>query len=89
MLNDDEKQRIVNAVYSRIQSLECPMCHHKAFTFIDGYVVQPIQNNKKKFLVANIPLIPTVVLVCNNCGFMSQHNLGVLGILNDTVEDTE
>ncbi len=89
MLDDNEKRELANAIMNRIQSLECPMCHSRSFTFLDGYLFQNLQSNKKSYIIGNGPFIPSVALVCNNCGFMSQHNLGALGMLNKESETKE
>lgn len=81
MLDEKEKQEIITALVEKVKTFECPMCHHHSFTILDGYIVQGIQKNKNKIVLGNGPMLPSMALVCNNCGFMSQHNLGILGLI--------
>lgn len=55
----------------------CPMCQHNQFQIVDGYISQSIQPSLEGFQIGG-PSIPCVVIVCTNCGFVSQHALGVI-----------
>ena len=81
MLNEDNKKELIKALTEKVKLLECPMCHNNSFTIVDGYIVQSVQNDKNNIVLGNGPMIPSMAIVCNNCGFMSQHNLGILGLL--------
>lgn len=81
MLNEDNKKELIKALTEKVKSFECPMCHNRSFTIVDGYIVQSIQNDMNNIILGNGPIIPSMAIVCNNCGFMSQHNLGILGLL--------
>lgn len=81
MLTDDNKNELIKALTEKVESLECPICHKNSFTIVDGYLIHGIQDNKRNILLGNGPMIPSMAIVCNNCGFMSQHNLGILGLL--------
>lgn len=81
MISQEEKARIANALKQRISTFECPMCKKRGFTLLDGYTEHHVQDDLKSFnLGGNV--LPTAVIVCNNCGFVSQHSLGVLGLLD-------
>lgn len=76
-----EKQKIVDALSERKAAQPCARCNEKTFTLLEGYFNQSIQQNLTKGMVVGGPSIPSVVVVCNNCGYMSQHALGVLGLM--------
>lgn len=80
MLNEDNKKEIAKILNERISKLECPICHKGSFTIIDGYMVNQIHNKLGTFSLGG-PAIPTIAIVCNNCGYISQHALGALGLL--------
>lgn len=86
MLTDKEKNDIAKILIQKINIFECPMCHSHKFTIVDGYVAQTLQSNMKGFSLGGV-LLPSIVMVCNKCGFMSYHNMGVLGLLNKDKED--
>lgn len=66
----------------------CPMCKkERSWVLADGYFNEPIQGDLDQGLVIGGPSIPSVALICSNCGFMSQHALGALGLLDPPPED--
>ncbi len=82
-MNEQEKKDIVSAIEERSAYGPCPRCGQKKFTLLEGYVeLRPKQSLSGRLSIFNTPTIPTVMIVCNNCGFMSQHALGILGLLN-------
>jgi ribosomal protein S27AE len=80
-MNPDEKTKIVKALEDRKAALPCPRCGSRSFTLVDGYFNQSIQPAVGGGLVIGGPAIPSVVVVCTQCGFMAQHALGVLGLM--------
>lgn len=87
MLTNERKKVIVQALASRVDKMECPFCHQGRFTLIDGYITDSVQNDFSYQIIGSKTTLPSVALVCNNCGFISQHSLGILGLLNS--EDNE
>lgn len=82
MLSDNEKTELIKVLTNKIRTFECPMCHGHSFTIVDGYLVHGLQKSMTNIVLGNGPMIPSVAIVCTQCGFMAQHNLGVLGLLN-------
>lgn len=80
-LTEDEKRRIANVISSRIPNLACPMCHRNNFIITDGYFNSSINANLQSMVLGGAS-IPSIGIVCANCGFISHHALGVLGLLN-------
>lgn len=79
-LSEIEKRRIIQILNERIPNLECPMCHEKHFIIADGYFNSIIQAELNDIMIGG-PSIPNIGIVCGNCGFISHHALGVLGLL--------
>jgi hypothetical protein len=83
-LNDDEKQKITEALKKRGAKKPCPRCKNRNFVLIDGYFNQPIQQSIPVSItdITNQgPFISSIVVVCTRCGYLSQHALSVLGLL--------
>lgn len=87
MLTNDKKKEIVQALASRVDKMECPICHQGSFTLIDGYITDSVQNEFSNQVIGSKTTLPSVALVCNNCGFISQHSLGILGLLSSIEND--
>lgn len=75
---------VVDDVIVRLEEkdvkLVCPMCGNRKFELVEGFFRHVVQNNMKTFQVGG-KSIPTIVMICKNCGFISQHSLGILGML--------
>jgi predicted nucleic-acid-binding Zn-ribbon protein len=79
-LEEQDKQKIIKALQDRGATRPCPRCGNSNFTLIDGYFNQTIQTELKGMVIGG-PSVPSVVVACNRCGYLSQHALGVLGLL--------
>lgn len=80
MLNNEQKKKIAETLEKKQHALTCPMCQNKNFIMADGYFNNNMQTDFGSFSIGG-PTIPTIAIVCSNCGFVSQHALGVLGLL--------
>lgn len=79
MIKESDKQKIVAKLMEKIGPYKCPMCHGGPFTIADGYLANILQDNVNSIQLGG-SFLPSVALVCTNCGFTSLHNLKVLGI---------
>lgn len=87
-LTPQQKEKIATALRSRNAILDCPRCHCPNFTISDGYFVQSIQTEIIGTVIGG-PSIPSIALICNRCGFISQHALGALRLLPNKIEKDE
>ncbi|MBO7552547.1 MAG: hypothetical protein J6T82_00705 [Bacteroidaceae bacterium] len=88
MISQDKKQEIAKILDDRLKAVICPMCHQHNFIIADGYFNNIIQDHLNGIALGG-PTIPTISIICANCGFVSQHALGILGLLpsNDSKND--
>lgn len=86
MLKEEEKNRIARILSERMNHFTCPVCGRGNLTLLDGYSSQGIGDDYQNIVLAD-KIIPYVMLVCNNCGFISHHALGTLGLLNKKDDD--
>lgn len=80
MINQEQKQKIVIELGKRLPKMVCPMCSHKKFVLVEGYFNNNLQQDFDSFSIGGSS-IPSIAIICENCGFVSQHALGVLGLL--------
>jgi ribosomal protein L37E len=78
--NQDQKDAIIKVLSERGANLPCPRCGNNAFTLLDGYFNQVIQDEPKGIVLGG-RTIPSIVVACKRCGYLSQHAIGVLGLL--------
>jgi ribosomal protein S27AE len=79
-LSPEQKRKVVEALEKVGARLPCPRCGNNNFTLLDGYFNQPVQTELAG-LVLGGPSVPSAVVVCTRCGYLSQHALGALGLL--------
>lgn len=88
-LSQEQKKIIIKKLEEKGAKLPCPRCGSKQFTLLDGYFIQPIQSPISRSFVIGGPAVPSIVTACNNCGFISQHAIGVLGLLPEGEKKNE
>lgn len=88
MIDEEEKQRLVLRLNEKFaqNGLVCPMCHHNHFSLADGYVNNFMQDNFNGAVIGGTS-IPAIPIICTNCGFISMHAIGVLGMLPNNVNN--
>lgn len=74
------KEKIIAKLEERGATLPCPRCGNQTFSVIDGFFNQTIQATLDGFVLGG-PSVPTAIIACNHCGYLSQHAIGVLGLL--------
>lgn len=79
-MNEEKKKQIINVLNQRVGGFVCPICHQARYTFVDGYTVDPVQEDYKGIQLGG-RMIPSVMLVCGNCGHIDRFSLGVLGLM--------
>lgn len=79
MIKESDKQIILKKLAERIELYKCPICHSSSFTIADGYLANTLQDNLNSIQLGET-FLPSVALVCTNCGFTSLHNTKILGI---------
>lgn len=81
MMTEEKKKQIVKALSQRVNIIVCPICHQSKYSFVDGYTIDPVQDDYKAVQFGG-KIIPSVMLVCNNCGHIDRFSLGVLGLMD-------
>jgi hypothetical protein len=80
-LTPDQKQKIKDTLERRNAIAPCPRCTQTNFILTDAYFNYPMQGDLKN-PASNGTSIPAIGMICTNCGFISHHALGALGLLD-------
>jgi hypothetical protein len=80
-LSQRQKTRIIEELQRRGAVLPCSRCGTKDFTLTDG--LGSIHLGDGKTFVLGGPVVPTVMVICVNCGALYPHVLGVLGLFDE------
>ena len=84
-MTEEKKRQIVRVLSQRVSSVVCPICHQSKYSFVDGYTIDPVQDDYKAVKLGG-KIIPSIMLVCNNCGHIDRFSLGVLGLMDQEVQ---
>ena len=81
LFSEQLKRTVIERLKGRgVPPEKCPMCRASKWIIGDGFLNQPVQKSFPVFSVGG-PTLPCIALLCNNCGFVSLHAVGVLGLL--------
>jgi predicted nucleic-acid-binding Zn-ribbon protein len=78
-------ERIISKLTERKALLACPRCGSKEFSLENGFVLHTLAPTTS-IIALGTPAIPVAVVICQNCGFISEHALGALGLLDSSQE---
>ncbi len=78
-MDEEKKTQVANALLNKGVKLPCPRCGTKNFEVV-GQTFLPINDNPNLFLIGG-PMIPSVIIACSNCGFLTLHALEPLQLL--------
>jgi hypothetical protein len=79
-VTEEERQRIANALTARGATLPCGRCGRPSFSVLEDLVKLPLQPATGPMLLGGRH-VPAAVVVCTNCGNVSLHALGTLGLM--------
>lgn len=83
------KQEIAQKLNEKGAASSCHRCGSKSFSILDGYSKYTIQENIDDLpnTVVGGPSVPVILIVCNNCGAITPHAMGALGLLPKAEQD--
>lgn len=85
-ISADDKHRIVNALKARGAG-SCPRCSDSQWTVSEFSMIE-VQATMDRGALERAT-IPSIMIVCEHCGFIAQHALQPLGIWPDRTADLD
>jgi len=79
-----DRDKIAKLLTDRGAINPCDRCGKTQFVVLDAYSQFTLQNDLSAGLVIDGPAVPVSWVACNNCGAMTPHALGPLGLLEKT-----
>lgn len=82
--NQELIEKVKNELVRRKALRPCPRCGQANFSIENqGLIVHILQKEDRSLIIGGGTVIPTAVVVCTNCGYIMEHAIGVLGLLDD------
>ena len=78
---DQQRAKIIEILQKRGAVRACSRCGTDNFSLNDGFFMDLVGDGKN--FVLGGPAIPSIVIICTNCGAIYQHALGVLGLFGE------
>jgi len=70
-------------------SLKCPMCGNQQFVLVEeGFTARDISRNYEQRQIGGQG-IPSISIICTNCGYIADFSIGVLGLLTNTPKNPD
>ena len=85
-LSTEQQQRILAVLEQRTQASsagKCPLCHQLAWTVVDGIINLNISDGGNRLGLRPVypdTVMPSIAIVCGNCGHTELLNLFSLGL---------
>jgi len=77
------KEKIAEKIKEKEALKPCERCGQQNFSVLDGFVNVPLAQEISGGIVIGGPQVPCAVIACTNCGNLSYHALGALGLFNE------
>jgi hypothetical protein len=78
-----DKKKIAQLLTERGAVKPCFRCGHINLVVLDSYSNFTLQDNMSQGLVVGGPSVPVALVACSNCGAITAHALGALGLLEN------
>lgn len=76
-----DRDEIAKKLMERGANNPCQRCGRTNFVVVDGFSNLPLQTDFDGSVVIGGPSIPITIVACSNCGAITPHALGALGLL--------
>ena len=80
LLTVEQRNEIIETLKKKGAPRACPMCGTNKWAIGEGYFSNSLQRDVSSVSLGGVG-IPSIPVICSNCGFISQHALGALGML--------
>jgi len=80
-VNKEKNKKAIDILTSKGATQPCTRCGNIKFSVLDGYFRYDVQLELDGSINFGGPHIPCLAVACDNCGNISMHALGALGLL--------
>lgn len=84
-----KKDEVIKKLTEKRAVQPCSRCGCPTFTVLDGYSKIMLDKEVDGNIRLGGPFVPVTAVVCTNCGAITMHALGALGLLGKQEEKNE
>ena len=77
-----DRDKVAKILTERGATKACARCGHTNFAVLESYSYFPLQDDVSQGYVIGGPAVPVALIACSNCGALTPHALGALGLLD-------
>lgn len=78
---DITKEKIIQKLNEKNAVHPCARCGSHSFTVLDGFSKIMLDEKIDGSIRIGGPMVPVAIIACTNCGALTMHALGALGLL--------
>lgn len=78
-MSEEQARAIISSLEEKGCKNICPMCGNKKFELIPGIFINVLQGLDGDIHLDG-PSVRVIVVICDRCGFVSQHSVSKLGL---------
>lgn len=78
-----DREKIAKVLTEKGAVKPCHRCGHTNFVILESYSHFTLQDDLSKGMIIGGPAVPFALSVCSNCGALTPHALGALGLLEN------
>jgi ribosomal protein L37E len=77
------REKIAKIINEKGATQPCQRCGHSEFTVLEGFTnIQLQEKLSPGIVIGGGTIVPVAHIVCNNCGAITSHAIGALGMLS-------
>lgn len=77
-----DSNKIIEILNKKNAVKPCSRCGNSSFSFV-GYTKIMMDDQMDGSIRIGGPVVPSAIIACSNCGAITMHALGALGLLNN------
>jgi len=75
------QEEIIRVLQAKGVDKPCPRCGNEKFERVGETAIQLSEKPNLHMFSTLGPIVPAILIACNNCGYLTHHTQGPLGIM--------
>jgi uncharacterized Zn finger protein len=81
-MDKERQEEIIRVLQAKGVDKPCPRCGNEKFEVVGETGIQlNDQPGPTMFWIVGLPILPVILIACSNCGYLTHHAQGPLGLV--------